>query len=224
MFYVKEGKMLLNITNGDYLNAKILKENDGECFPFREATIQGFLTLDILSEGFISARAKSLNVSEELYRQNARELIYFTQAHFKYSNLRLWFGQDTFCQLNLLTLLALLEQIEYRGEVDILLIDDETGDILGGVKDVKLGNYKEIYKSVLIDKKEPLELGVIDKTAIDLYFDYLSPNGRLANLIKANQNLSKEELIVLLLDSSKEYGLSDLNIIELINRVENKKI
>ena len=212
--------MLLNITNGDYLNAKLSKKYEGEFFPFREAIIQGEVTSTVLDDEFIKVRAKSLGVSEEYYKQNAEKLIDFTKNHNKYSSLKLWFGKDTFCQLNLLTLLALLEQINYIGEISLVLIDDETGSIIGQEKRVELGVYREIYNKILIEKQPTSKLGDIDERAIELYFDYLSLDGYLANLIRENLSLSEDELMVLLLNSSKEYGLSDLNIRELIARVK----
>ena len=210
--------MLLNITNGDYINAKLSKELDGEFIPFREAMIQGLACEKILSEEFISVRANSLGVSEDLYKNYSKELLQFVSSHNKYKKLKLWFGKDTFCQLNLLTLLALLEQINYLGEVELVIIDDETGNILSSPQTAKLGVYQNLYKTVIIERVVPKHFGVIDKRAIELYFDYLSPNGYLANLVRENANLSGEELVILVLKNSCEYGLSDLNAKELISK------
>lgn len=212
--------MLLNITNGDYLNAKLAQENEGEFFPFREAMIQGEATYPILDNRFIKARAKSLNVSAEFYKEKAKDVLELLLCHKRYSKIKLWFGKDTFCQLNLLTLLAYLEQIYYVGEIEIVIIDDETGNTLQSDIKVVLGQYSAIYKAILMSKQMGTELGVIDRHAIELYFDYLSLDGYLANLIKENSNLDDNQLLVLLLESSKEYGLSDLNIKELISRVK----
>ena len=212
--------MLLNITNGDYLNAKLSKEYEGGFFPFREAIIQGLTCEKILSDEFVSLRANSLGVSEDFYKNNAEELLQFVSNHNKYKKLKLWFGKDTFCQLNLLTLLALLEQINYKGVVDIITIDDETGDVLNVTNNVVLGEYQNLYKTILIEKTMPLSYGVIERRAIELYFDYLSPNGFLANLVRKNVQLSEMELVILLLEQSKEYGLSDVNVKEIISKVK----
>ena len=216
--------MLLNITNGDYLNAKLSKENEGEFFPFREATIQGNLTQAILSEDFIKARAESLSVTVDYYKKNAQNVLDFIQNHARYSKLKLWFGDDTFCQLNLLTLLALLEQINYSGEIEIVIVDDETGSVVASTHGVKLGQYYNLYKKILLNGQMPDETGAISKRAIELYFDYLSPNGHLANLARQNADLEQSELVVLLLKNSKEYGLSDLNVKELLKREKIVKI
>ena len=76
---------------------------------------------------------------------------------------------------------------------------------------------KKIYKYVLISKYKPRELGVLEARAVDLYFDYHSNNGMLATLIKNNADKSKSELLSLLIEASKDYGMSDLQAERLIN-------
>ena len=119
--------------------------------------------------------------------------------------------------MNLLTLLAYLEQIEYQGRLILNYIDDESFEVIEADIDVKLGIYSKIYKDVLISKSTPKYLGVLDVRAIDLYFDYHSDKGMLSNLIKKNINKEKTELISLLIEQSKDYGLSDLQAERLIN-------
>ena len=63
----------------------------------------------------------------------------------------------------------------------------------------------------------PKEFGVLNESAVALYFDYHSENGKLSNLVKNNAGKDKMELICLLLKESKEYGLSDLQVKKLIN-------
>ena len=120
---------------------------------------------------------------------------------------------------NLLTLLAYLEQIEFSGKVTLNYIDDETFEVSETGIDIKLGFYKKLYTDILILKNKPNELGVFSKRAIDLYFDYHSQEGMLANLIKKNSDKNKTELICLLIENSKEYGLSDLQAEKLIASV-----
>ena len=75
----------------------------------------------------------------------------------------------------------------------------------------------EIYKDVLISKNTPYSVGVLSMRAVDLFFDYHSASGKLARLVRTNANKEKTELISLLLDKSKDYGLSDLQAERLIN-------
>ena len=206
---------ILNITNGDYFNQYFIAQFSGVAVPFCEAMMDGDVMAEIYSEEFIKLRSNVLNVSENEYRAN----MYVPDILSKstYSTIALWFGKDTFCQMNLLTLLAYLEQIEYQGKVILNYIDDETFEVIEADIDVALGIYSKIYEDILLSKLRPQELGVLNASAVDLYFDYHSDNGMLSNLIKKNANKDKTELICLLLKESKNYGLSDLQAERLIN-------
>ena len=207
----------LNITNGEYFNKYFISKFGGTSVPFCEAIMDGEVVTNIYSEQFIALRARSLNVSETEYRTKMH--VYNALNANDYERICLWFGKDTFCQVNLLMLLAYLEQIHYRGELKLSYIDDETFEVLAADMDVKLGLYGKIYEDVLISKCMPSDVGALDARAIDLYFDYHSDDGMLVNLIKANADKEKMELIVLLLEQSKKYGLSDLQAERLINSI-----
>ena len=213
---------ILNITNGEYFNEYFTSKFGSIAVPFCEAMMDGETVSNIYSQQFIELRAKSLNITENEYK--SKMYVCDVLNNNNYLSICLWFGKDTFCQMNLLTLLAYLEQIEYQGELKINYIDDETFEILGTNVDVKLGIYSKIYEDVLILKKAPDDVGVLIARAIDLFFDYHSDNGELAKLVRANANKEKTELIHLLLEKSKDYGLSDLQAERLItSNLSNKK-
>ena len=206
---------ILNITNGDYFNEIFISEYGGTAVPFCEAMMDGEVAADIYSPQFIALRAESLNVTENEYR--AKMYVYDALKNNNYQAVHLWFGKDTFCQMNLLTLLAYLEQIEYQGELKLNYIDDETFEVLATDIDVKLGIYSKIYRDVLISKIVPDDVGLLCTRAIDLFFDYHSANGKLAQLVRTNIHKGKTELIGLLLKQSKDYGLSDIQAERLVN-------
>ena len=205
----------LNITNGDYFNQYFIEKFGGAAIPFCECIMDGEVTLDILSDEFINLRTKALNVSKEEYLSKMQ--VPGALSSNKYSRLCLWFGRDTFCQMNLLTLLAYLEQIKCCSKITLCYIDDATFDIIENDIDVKLGIYKQIYKYILISRQIPNDLGVLNPRAIDLYFDYHSDNSTLSALVKANTEKSKTELISILLEASEEYGLSDMQAQRIID-------
>ena len=205
---------ILNITNGDCFSKHFISEFGGIAVPFCEVMMDGETVANIYSRQFISLRAKSLNVTETEYR--SKMYVYDVLNNQNYSSICLWFGKDTFCQLNLLTLLAYLEQIEYEGEIKLNYIDDETFEVLESGVDVKLGMYGKIYEDVLIANKAPDDVGLLAKRAIDLFFDYRSGHGDLARLVRDNADKEKTQLIQLLLEKSKDYGLSDLQAERLI--------
>ena len=205
----------LNITNGECFNTYFISKFNGVAVPFCEAMMDGEVVADIYSEQFVALRAKTLNITEDEYRK--KMYVYDSVKCDNYQVIHLWFGKDTFCQVNLLTMLAYLEQIEYQGELKLNYIDDETFEVLESDLDVQLGIYSKIYKDVLISKSIPDDVGVLYARAMDLFLDYRSDNGQLAKLVRANANKEKLELIGLLLEQSKDYGLSDLQAERLIN-------
>ena len=207
---------ILNITNGEYFNEYFISKFGGIPLPCCEAMMDGETLVNIYSPQFVELRAKSLNVTESEYR--SKMYVHDALNKRKYSSIHLWFGKDTFCQVNLLTLLAYLEQIEYRGELKLNYIDDETFQVLDSDIDVKLGAYGKIYEGVLIFKNRPNDVGVLTSRAIDLFFDYRSKNGELARLVRDNADKEKAEIIKILLEKSKDYGLSDLQAEKLISR------
>ena len=209
----------LNITNGEYFNQYLISKTGEESVPFCEAIMDGEVVPNIYSEQFISLRAKALNVNEDEYR--VKMYAYNVIQNNEYETICLWFGKDAFCQVNLLTLLAYLEQIQYRGGIKLNYIDDETFDVLESNIDVELGIYGKIYEDILISKYMPDNIGILSARAIELYFDYHSESGVLANLIRANSNKPTIELIAILLENSKEYGLSDLQAEKLIKKFSN---
>ena len=206
---------ILNITNGDYFNEYFITHFGGVAVPFCEAMMDGDVVAEVYSEEFIKLRSNMLNVSKNEYRAKMHVLDVLSKN--TYSTISLWFGKDTFCQMNLLTLLAYLEQIKYQGKLILNFIDDETFEIIEKDIYVELGIYSNIYEDILISKLRPKDLGVLNANAIDLYFDYHSDNGMIANLIKNNAGKDKMELICLLLKESKAYGLSALQAEKLIN-------
>ena len=206
-------KRILNITNGDAFNRYLLSKIGGEAVPFREAMMDGETVGEVYSDAFIEVRAKEHCVSVEDYKSKM-----LPNDICEYSKLNLWFGKDTFCQTNLLTLLAYLEQIQYGGEVVLNYIDDETFDVIESDIKVDLSGYTNLYNELLIKKSNLNDVGVLDLNAIKLYFDYHSSEGVLANFVRENSEREDVEIIRILLEKSKEYGLSDIQAAKLIKK------
>ena len=204
----------LNITNGEYFNEYFVSKFGGEAVPFCEAAMDGDFVWNIYSDEFIELRTRALGVSQEEYR--SKMYVYDILQANEYNKICLWFGKDTFCQVNLLMLLAYLEQIQYSGDLKLNYIDDETFEVLERDIDVVLGSYSKIYEAVLISKRVPSDVGALCVRGIELYFDYHSKDGALAELVRVNSDKTKTELVILLLENSKEYGLSDLQAEKII--------
>ena len=209
---------ILNITNGEVFNEYFISRFGGDAIPFCEAMMDGKTVMNIFSEEFIELRSFELNVSVDLYKSKMHVC---KELKNDYDKLKLWFGKDTFCQMNLLTLLAYLEQIGYHGEVVLNYIDDETFDVIESNIQVDLGRYLKLYESILISKSAPIEVGVLCLNSVELYFDYHSTNGKLAEIVRNNSTMERMDLICLLLNNSKEYGLSDIQAKKLIEKYRN---
>lgn len=207
---------ILNITNGDAFNRYFLSEFGGSAVPFCEAMMDGRTVFDIYSAEYINLRSAELEVDVELYKSKMQ--VYNAMLQNDYDKLCLWFGKDTFCQMNLLTLLAYLEQVGYGGEIILNYVDDETFEIVERNINVELGKYKKLYEKILIYKKIPSEVGILIPSAIELYFDYHSSSGSLAKMVRENSDREDNYLVCLLLENSKEYGLSDIQAEKLIKK------
>lgn len=205
----------LHITNGDCFNDYFVETYGEKAVPFREVMMDGDGESPIFSDAFIRKRCEVLGISEDEYRSDIGLLSLLEK---KPERICLWFGTDTFCQMNLLTLLAYLEQIGFEGEVELQRIDDESFSEIGEREAVKLGFYEELYREILMEKRKPLALGCLEERAVALYFDYHSPEGFLASLIREKDGLEEVALICFLLEKSAEYGLSDLQAKKLIRR------
>lgn len=206
---------MLNITNGDYLNDYIRQTCTEPSFPFREAMMSGDATSPIFSDDFILLRAAEWNISPNHYRTRTVEPL---KSIEQYKQLRLWFGDDTFCQMNLLTLLAYLEQIGFSGQVLLNIIDDETFAIKESDIPVPLGIYRTLYDTILIQHQPTDEAGILSLHALNLYFDFRSPNGTLARMVQQNSHMDESSLTILLLKHSSAYGLSDIQAKALIQK------
>ena len=204
---------ILNITNGDVFNRYLLSKIGGEAVPFRESMMDGETVSEVYSDAFIETRAKEHCVSVEDYKSKM-----LPNDICEYSKLNLWFGKDTFCQANLLTLLAYLEQTQYAGEIALNYIDDETFEVLEADIKVELSGYENLYNEILIKKNDLKDIGVLDLNAIELYFDYHSSEGALAKIVRENSEREDVEIIRILLEKSKKYGLSDIQAAKLIKK------
>lgn len=212
---------VLNITNGDCFNGYFISHFGGVAVPFCEAVIDGDVVDDIYSDQFVALRARSLGVTESQYRSKMRAYDALNKGGF--TDICLWFGKDTFCQVNLVTMLAYLEQIGFDGNTTLNYIDDRTFKTVEADIDVKLGGYRELYCQILIEKIMPKGVGVLSKKAIELYFDYHSRNGRLVSLARSNKDKCRKDLLKLLQNEGEDYGLTISQLDKIISTALQEK-
>ncbi|MBS6508383.1 MAG: hypothetical protein KH369_09290 [Paraclostridium bifermentans] len=209
---------IANITNGEVFNQYFERTFCTKGIPFNEALMVGNSTSHVFSNEFCINRASQLNVSIEEYYKKLNTFFKFIKELEQYEEIILWFGSDTFCQLNLLSILYFLETRKYKSNVFTVIIDDESFNIIREKTPITLGSYQELYEKILLNKEYVKCNDSIMNKAISLYFDYLSDKGKLAMIIKNNNTLSENQLIEKLLLEGTDYGISDLQAYHLIKK------
>jgi hypothetical protein len=216
-------KNTLNILNGqsmyNYFKEHQLDKN-GVYVPFNEAMCVGEVTIDIFSSEFNKCRCDAHNVSMDQYKEAALKPL---QMLFKnqFSRIVLWFDDDMFCQINLLTLLAYLNQNNYRDKITFNLVGTKFRVVDCFEFDVQ--GYLEIYKQVMINKCMPenIKLPILEK-GIRLYIQYLKEENEITEYIKKHENLRSDILVTELLKTFPQYGLGDTQYIQLIKSLRNE--
>lgn len=213
-----QSKGKLNILNGQAMYNRF-KENGflkhEVMIPFNEAMCYGDTSNDLFSDDFIAMRAKIHHVTLAQYEEITLKPL---QPLFnkEFTHLALWFDFDMFCQINILTILAWLDQENYLDLIDIHFVDDHFEALDKFTVGVK--GYHSLYTQVLINKTMPQEtLPAPLQKRIELYLNYLDHNGELMIYIKEHKHVPKEELVSLLLRKFKDYGLGDIQYLELIH-------
>lgn len=176
--------------------------------PFNEAMCWGETTEEIFSEQFIERRVHSLKSTHEEYEKIVIEPLkpLFDE---KFDIIVLWFGDDMFCHMNLITILAFLEQVHFKGDVLFCMSEEQTDTMLPDAFEIDIENYAEIYKTILCYRKKcDIKLLPVTYQAMNLYLIYREENSDIKLYIK--KNLNKDNLIKDLLTLFPQYGLGDL--------------
>ncbi|MED3687998.1 AraC family transcriptional regulator [Peribacillus butanolivorans] len=212
-------KDVLNILNGQVMYEEF-KDNrlmgDSDYAPFNEAMCVNATTKQVFDKEFISIRASGHLESVENY---IKKVIVPLDNLFnkEYKCIVLWFGEDMFCQMNLLTILSYLEQSGYEGKVFLNCFREDEFKV--NQTELKLGYYYSVYKEVLVDHNKPsYELLPVMYQAIDIYLDMLKEDNAVVKYISKNKDLPTSELINRLFALFPTVGYGDLQYIELINK------
>ena len=207
--------MQLNITNGFYFNEYIKKKLDGVFIPFNEALLEGELPFPLFDHAFLKKRITVHGVTEEDYLTKM-EFFFQPDTIKKYDELILWFGLDAFCQINMLALLAYLEQIDYKGKIFYQAIDDSSFKPLEMNTQIVLGEFISAYKQVKNSQPTSTKYTFLNN-GINGYLYIKSKDNRFYGYIKENLGkITQEQLLINVLKDSAEFGLSDAYIKKMI--------
>ncbi|WP_315069544.1 hypothetical protein [uncultured Clostridium sp.] len=188
--------------------------------PFNEAMRWGEADEEIFSDSFIEKRVQSLNTTIEQYRNIVLNLL---EPLFKnkFDTIVLWFGDDMFCQINMLTILAYLEQCNFEGDVLFCMANEITDEMLPDAYEVDINGSLEKYKSIVCKKEMITEkLMPVMYQAVSLYLNYMSKNSEINRYIIPNINKENSNLIIDLLRTFPQYGLGDLQYEMLIKNLK----
>ncbi len=212
---------VLNILNGqvmyeEFKNKSLMGESDYA--PFNEAMCVNATTRSIFDDGFIQTRAAGHGESEENYRNKVVKPLK-NMFEKKYDYIVLWFGEDMFCQMNLLTNLAYLEQSQYQGKVFFNSFREDEFKV--SQTELTLGDYYSVYEEVLVNHMKPSnEVPPVMYQAINLFLEMQTENNRVINYIIKNKNLPTSELLKRLFEVFPTIGYGDTQYMKLINQIK----
>nr|WP_144921712.1 AraC family transcriptional regulator [Paenibacillus bovis] len=212
-------KDVLNILNGqimyeEFKNKKLMGESDYA--PFNEAMCVNPTTAPIFDQQFIETRAAGHGETIENYRNKVIEPLHHLLKK-NYNYIVLWFGEDMFCQMNLLTVLAYLEQSQYKGKVFFNSFREDEFKV--SQTELTLGNYYSVYEEVLVHHRKPTnELLPVMYQAIELFLETKKEDNIVVKYISKNKHLPKSELLKRLFNVFPSLGYGDTQYIELIDK------
>lgn len=214
--------MTLNLLNGMAMY-EFFNENcalDGELIPFNEAMCEGSCHENIFSSDFIEERCVIHMCEYEDYENLVIKPL-FPLINGNFDELILWFDEDMFCQMNLITLLAFIDKNDLAENVMVNFVDSDYN--LGYSVQVSVKNFYNLYVDVLVLNKLPnIPLPKTIQKGIELYFNYKKDDNEITQFIK--ENLGKEEFDIVdeLIEKFPDYGLGDNQYLRLIDKVNNR--
>lgn len=213
-------KDVLNILNGQMMFEEFKEHRlmgDSDYAPFNEAMCINATTTQVFDNAFIHKRAHGHNDSLENYMQKVIKPLetLFTKD---YQCIVLWFGEDMFCQMNLLTILSYLEQSGYEGKV--LLNSFREDEFKVNQSELQLGHYQAVYKEVLVNHTKPSsEVLPVMYQAINIYLEMLKENNAVVKYIAKHKDVPTSELLQQLFKLFTTVGYGDTQYLQLINKV-----
>lgn len=199
----------------DYFKQQDFDKN-GVYVPFNEAMCVGEVTTNVFSKEFNKCRCDAHSITMDQYNEiTLKPLQILFESQFPH--IILWFDDDMFCQINLLTLLAYLNQTNYSQKITFNLVSHDFKVL--ECFELNAQGYSEIYKQVMISRCIPQNVDLsIMNNGINLYFEYLKEENEITTYINEHEDLEIDILVTSLLKTFHQYGLGDTQYIELINR------
>lgn len=215
---------ILHITSGE-MTANALREllPQEEILPFNEAMCEGEVHIEIFTDEFYRLRAAAYGVELEDYLQKSPGS--FMQNRLKdYPVLYLYFDYDMFCTVNIITLLAFLEQSGYSGRIKFHLLEADGSVAILDTWPVLLGIYEKCYCRVLLKRQRFITGNELFDKGIELYLEYKKRNNRIIRYIKAHSMEEQKHLVRDLVLKFADYGLTDIAAARFITACRDEKM
>ncbi|WP_046216111.1 helix-turn-helix transcriptional regulator [Paenibacillus wulumuqiensis] len=216
---------ILNVLNGQTMYEQFKAQQwmgGSDYVPFNEAMCVHETTEDIFSDSFCKVRAQGHHISREQYEVVTLQPLQMLNDN-EYRCIVLWFGEDMFCQINLLTMLAYLEQIGFQGTVYFNAVQEQTYEVKQ--TELQLGSFTGIYRQVLLNRSmPPQQLLPVMYQGIRLYLNLQQPDNEITAYIRSHPAESAESLMRKMLSLFTHYGLGDTQYMELIVSVRQSSV
>ncbi|WP_217447991.1 MULTISPECIES: AraC family transcriptional regulator [unclassified Bacillus (in: firmicutes)] len=218
--YDQFDREILNILNGQamyeqFQTHQLMRKSDYVLF--NEAMCSHETSDIIFSDEFKKLRASGHQVSLQEY-ENITVAPLKLLLKKRYKCIVLWFGDDMFCQMNLLTVLAYLEQLGYKGKVFFQMVNEMTYEV--AELEMFPKGYNEIYQQVLIQYRFPnVQLIPVMFQGISLYLEYLKKDNEITAYIKKHLDKPQDELLKDLFHLFPQYGLGDVQYLKIIETI-----
>ena len=213
----------LNIVLDDELYQFITnyKKQNGLVILFLELVTEGKLSSDIFSHSFIKKRSESLKISIKEYEKDIIKPLKPLFQH-KYKKLNIWLIRGMNTGMNLLLLLAYLDQIQDHNEITISVYDEKMRKIKN--YNISSDGYYHVYQTVLLNHKKPREITISPiQQAIIYFLEYIQENNHMKEFIKKNISLEPQILYIKFMGEFNEYHISDSQFIKLLHEVKTNK-
>ncbi|EKN65221.1 AraC family transcriptional regulator [Neobacillus bataviensis LMG 21833] len=215
----------LHILNGqemyNYFNKTNFLEQE-RMIPFNEAMCYGNTTGELFSQEFVEVRAMVHHVTPEQYADITLKPLHSLFSG-NFTSIECWFDADMFCQINLLTILGWLDQQHYQDPITLHIVGEQFKPV--ECFRLKVEGYNALYQQVVMDKTMPKVIHPAPlKKGVELYLNYRNKDSDLMLDIQRHQAVPETELVSALIEKFQDYGLGDVQYIELIREQRKKRI
>ena len=135
----------------------------------------------------------------------------------KYKKLNIWITAGMNPGLNLLLLLAYLDQIQDHNMITIYLYDEKMRNIKNYT--ISAEGYYAIYQTVLLKHQKPREITISPiQQAITYFLEYIKESNSMKQFIQDNLSLEPQMLYI----KFNAYHLTDQQFIQLLHEVKKE--